>query len=614
MPGGPASIKLAAGTPSYLCTVLVRADGALLCRGLSRALMPRLCADDLLALALPAGTRLVAGHAGLEREVTRPVVMRTRAPAFPRFAGGELALVSTAMLRLLDEPLPLERVLVALRQQGAAAVAVQGEVPPQALATAETLALPLFVLPPGQSLSEVERGTARALSDARAHVYQRSRALFQELLASATSRAGLPGVLARAAVLAGSPVVLEEHTPPRLRYVALPDEGAALPEEVHAALEAELAQRQPELVAALAAGRLDAADPPVGCQRLAGTGLPWPARAAAPVVLDGAVAGFFSVLSTLDTASLEVRLLAAAGAAVCAVVLAQERAVLSTEERLQARLLENLLAGARLARAVLRSSATRLGLDPDQPALPVAIRVHDGADPAGALQAVRRALEGAGRGGPAVSQGDTVIAVLPAPGICDDRSAATLAEQLRRAVSAESGRPVSAGVSRPATPAALARRYREALEALELGISVLGTGRTVGYRQLALYRLLRAVPDRMELQRFYLETLGLLHEYDTRVGAQLVRTLAVFIECGYSPTAAAARLEMHRNGLLYRLERIRALTGYDLSAPDTRLALEVALRIRRLLDAEAADDGPVAFHQPLRPWRNGTMQGDMPGE
>jgi purine catabolism regulator len=607
-------MRLAAGTPSLLCTVLVRVDGALLCRGLSRALMPRLCADDLLALALPAGTRLVAGRAGLEREVTRPVLMRTRAPAFPRFSGGELALLSTAMLRLLDEPLPLERVLVALRQQGAAAVAVQGEVTPQALATAEALGLPLLVLPPGQPLADIERGAARALSDARAQAYQRSRALFQELLACATSRAGLPGVLARAAVLAGSPVVLEDHTPPRLRHVALPAEDAALPPDLQADLEAALVHRQPELVAALSTGGLDAADPPVVRQRLTGIGLPWPARAAAPVVLDGALTGFFSVLSTLDTAGLEVRLLAAAGAAVCAVMLAQERAVLSTEERLQAKLLENLLAGPRLARAVLRSSATRLGLDPDQPALPVAIRVHDGADPADALQAVRRALEGAGLRGPAVSQGDTVIAFLPAPGICDDRSAAALAERLRRVVALEAGRPVSAGVSHPATPAALARCHREALEALELGISVLGTGRTVGYRQLALYRLLRAVPDRMELQRFYLETLGPLHEYDARVGAQLVRTLAVFIECGYSPTAAAARLEMHRNGLLYRLERIRALTGYDLNAPETRLTLEVALRIRRLLDAEAAGDGPVAFHQPPHPWRNGTMQGDMPGE
>lgn len=605
---------LAAGTPSRLCTSLVRSDGALLCRGLSRALMPRLCADDLLALALPAGTRLVAGGAGIEREVTRPVLMRTRAPAFPRFAGGELALVSTAMLRLLDEPLPLERVLVALRRQGAAAVAVQGEVTPQALATAEALALPLFVLPPGPPLADIERGVARALSDARAQVYQRSRALFQELLACATSRAGLPGVLARAAVLAGSPVVLEDRTPPGLRHVALPDGDAALPADVHAALEAALVHQQPELVAALATDRLDAADPPVVRQRLAGTGLMWPARAAAPIVLDGAVAGVFSVLSPQDTMALEVRLLAAAGAAVCAVVLAQERAVLTTEERLQARLLDNLLAGQRLARAVVRSSATRLGLDPDQPALPVAIHVHDGADPADALRAVRLACNEAGLRGPAVAQGNTVIAVLPAPGICDDHSAAALAERLRQAVAVAAGRPVSAGVSRPATLAELGRRRREAVEALELGIPVLGPGRTMGYRQLALYRLLRAAPDRAELRRFYLETLGPLHEYDARVGAQLVQTLAVFIECRYSPTAAAARLQMHRNGLLYRLERIRVLTGYDLSAPATRLTLEVALRIRRLLDAEATGGEPNTPYEPLRPWRNGTMQGEMPGE
>jgi purine catabolism regulator len=575
--------------------------------------MPRLCAADLLALALPAGTRLLAGHAGLERAVTRPVLMRTRAPAFPRFSGGELALLSTAGLRLLDEPLSLERVLTALHAQGAGAVAVQGTVSPQACTIADTLALPLFALPPDCTLADVERAAARALSDAHAQAYQRSRALYQELLACATAGAGLEAVARRAATLAGSAVAIELCTPSQLRALALPEGAEPLPSHTQAALEAALFQQQPELVTALAAERLDAADPPVLRRTFPARHSAWPARVVAPVVREGTVAGLFSVLSGRDRPTIDERLVAAAGAAVAAVVLAQEEAVLSAEERLQARLLKNLLAGPALARAVLRSSATRLGLDPGRPAVPVTLHVHGSAGILGALREVRRALDALGLRAPAVAQDEVITVVLPGDGSCDHMSASALAERLRQTVAAIAGKQVSAGVSLPAALPELKQRWREAVEALELGRRVLGPGRTASYRQLTLYRLLRAAPDRGELQRFYLDTLGPLHDYDARAGGHLVHTLAVFIECGYSPTAAAARLQMHRNGLLYRLERIRALTGYDLSSPETRLTLEVALRIRRLLDAEAPElshtpESESVEHRPPPPSRNGTMQ------
>ena len=45
----------------------------------------------------------------------------------------------------------------------------------------------------------------------------------------------------------------------------------------------------------------------------------------------------------------------------------------------------------------------------------------------------------------------------------------------------------------------------------------------------------------------------------------------------------AERLFIHRNSLLYRMERIHQIAGIDMNNPDTRLAVHLALKIRRML-------------------------------
>jgi DNA-binding PucR family transcriptional regulator len=42
---------------------------------------------------------------------------------------------------------------------------------------------------------------------------------------------------------------------------------------------------------------------------------------------------------------------------------------------------------------------------------------------------------------------------------------------------------------------------------------------------------------------------------------------------------AAARLGVHRNTLAYRIGRIEAASGWDLSDPDLRFALSLAVRL-----------------------------------
>ena len=80
------------------------------------------------------------------------------------------------------------------------------------------------------------------------------------------------------------------------------------------------------------------------------------------------------------------------------------------------------------------------------------------------------------------------------------------------------------------------------------------------------------------LRSFRERLLGPLAEYDARRGAELLPTLRSFLACDGSWSACASRLYVHVNTVRYRIGRIEALTGSDLSALADRVDFFLALR------------------------------------
>ncbi len=68
-----------------------------------------------------------------------------------------------------------------------------------------------------------------------------------------------------------------------------------------------------------------------------------------------------------------------------------------------------------------------------------------------------------------------------------------------------------------------------------------------------------------------------LVEHDRERRTDLVRTLRVYFASGANARKAADRLFLHRNSMLYRLERIRMLTGLDLKDHRVALAMQLGL-------------------------------------
>lgn len=111
------------------------------------------------------------------------------------------------------------------------------------------------------------------------------------------------------------------------------------------------------------------------------------------------------------------------------------------------------------------------------------------------------------------------------------------------------------------------------------------------YEELGIVRLLLGSGSDPDLQTFVEEVTGPLLAYDRDNDGSLVRTLRAFFDADCSQRVAAERLFVHHKTLRYRLDRIRRLTGLDLSRHEDRMRADFALR---LLQVNRCDPEVVA--------------------
>jgi hypothetical protein len=143
---------------------------------------------------------------------------------------------------------------------------------------------------------------------------------------------------------------------------------------------------------------------------------------------------------------------------------------------------------------------------------------------------------------------------------------------------------VSVGVGgRCETPGDFPRSTREAFVALGVRQASRRPAGVTTYDSLGIYRILAGGQHNAEVEGFVREWLGTLLDYDTAHGAELVKTLSTYLECGGNYDETADGLAIHRSTLRYRLQRIREVSGLDLGDVDARFNLHAATRAWRVL-------------------------------
>jgi len=133
----------------------------------------------------------------------------------------------------------------------------------------------------------------------------------------------------------------------------------------------------------------------------------------------------------------------------------------------------------------------------------------------------------------------------------------------------------------------LARSFKEAQVALEVG-KVFDTEKNImSYENLGIGRLIYQLPTtlcEMFLQEVFKK--GSLESLDR----ETLITIQAFFENNLNVSETSRRLFVHRNTLVYRLEKIRKITGLDLREFEHAITFKVAMMVKKYLTAK-----PVKF-------------------
>jgi PucR family transcriptional regulator, purine catabolism regulatory protein len=542
---------------------------------------------------------LVGGSHGLDRRIEWVRVMET--PETPRrLRQGELLLTTGFPVR--DDPeAQIELVDSVARSGGSGLVLKLGRyidgVPPEMIAEAERLALPLFTIGQEVPWSELMEPLLERIINAEHWRLKRSLEIHRRFTDLVLDGKGVNEICRTLSDLLDSGVAVEDAsfhllahaggsksdphrretiarhgTPPRVLFDP----------QIQRMLRDVTESRRPMKVPAF---------PHLGMNR---------ERIIAPILAANQLLGVISILDHPPDNE-ELAFMAVEQAAlVMSLALIKEREVAEVEGHVRGEYLDDLVQGTFGDEAAAQRRARHLGYPLPGRHILLVVDIDDfrgfirarqiGED---AIQAIKRefmrrvagvirasysrALLG--------SRSDSVMALLPLGLEAQDHQTRVQAIGTQARDNIADWRPgftVSVGFSAPVdAPAGVGTAHREVRAVLDTLARFKRWGQVIAVPELGLTGLLAGVSDD-RLVEFVNRHLGALVEHDRARGGNLIPTLKAYLESG-EQQAAARRLRVHPNTLRYRLDRIREISSAELDDAETRLNLAVALRVQGLL-------------------------------
>ena len=117
----------------------------------------------------------------------------------------------------------------------------------------------------------------------------------------------------------------------------------------------------------------------------------------------------------------------------------------------------------------------------------------------------------------------------------------------------------------------LRKSFQEAKLALSVGSKVWESGRTYHIKQVGMYVTLANVAQEHKAELAHQILHPLLQD------EQLYKTVQTFLTAGLNLTEAAEKLHVHRNTLIYRLDKTKKMIGLDPRVFDDALQIKLGL-------------------------------------
>jgi len=183
-----------------------------------------------------------------------------------------------------------------------------------------------------------------------------------------------------------------------------------------------------------------------------------------------------------------------------------------------------------------------------------------------------------------ISVSETDIAVIKeVPATVDSKQLSKIAELIEEKLASELGIKTVVGIGTTAKHLReIADRYKEAQVAIDVG-KVFDTEKTIiNYENLGIGRLIYQLPT--TLCEMFLSEVFKKNPIDS-LDHETLYTINKFFENNLNVSETSRKLFVHRNTLVYRLEKIKKLTGLDLREFDHAIVFKVALMVKKYLNS-----------------------------
>jgi sugar diacid utilization regulator len=269
--------------------------------------------------------------------------------------------------------------------------------------------------------------------------------------------------------------------------------------------------------------------------------------------------------------------------AVAAGYLAEAEGVSSDREVVRRDLLDDLISGQGDSERIRRlARSLRLRLSDNY--VVVVVRGEEPAGDDASRFALRRVVEAARAqlrptGGSllvGMRQGE-VVALYPVPQPAEADAVRAQCAALAEALAA-GGASIGLSGWHPGM-AQIAVGYAEADEAVQIAAASGIRGRAVAFDEVLIDHMVRSSPHG---DRIVDGTLRPLLDYDAERQSELVPTLRAYVNAGFNLTKSAETLCVHPNTVVYRLRRIKELSGRDPHDPEDLLLLFLGLKLTEL--------------------------------